>query len=1256
MISILFIVAVSNISMARRVGAHTTTLCEMKAKVKQLEDELENLDKKLAVLMACPDEVDLNQNITVMIMGVRVGKAVSVKPISAKVRLLDATGFLMAERKLNFASDDEERYVVNAYNNKTFYTELPALETAGNYKVSGEMSYIAPWGEEITGVYEKSVSCQSWFNISSILDDQRTATKQTLENVMGGAADIVRDLAKKVQSVATGLVDFSAFLGKFRTVGTIDPTAMTFFPIYLDNYHTGQVGISGKNGIDGTALDPDSHFNAFVDSLDVLVQKGLPFSVYTITDIEQLKQFGYAYNGTSTNVNDANPLHSGYYLSYDPSKGHAPSDWTSGQGRMGGGGMDEIDITKPLPYRNILVNMYENWFPIPDDWNDYTNTINRSTVEIVNSVNGNRNGSRWIKHIGIGMDRNASLFYNVLGQPMNNFFDAESGDANPDITDFNGLEKFNDFTILTKNHTLGQFFPLHPINPNTHDDVGGILDFQLSDGIHAYKGVTTVLEGGEETVDIDGSGGWIQSFFDNNINYHESQYIPENAFMIENTFLEQNDYGQNENYSSGIGMVLSPSAGLGYTSIENVTYGFEMLHGMYYKIVGDAVFLARDKLLSASESVMEEGTEEAITVANEMLDIRQQLKDAWGGNPSIGQEKLDLVKINDLFMELDSKAFNVQGLTSIGEGGTPDTTNVTGDWFKFGFNSMYNNSMEGANVTKTAFNASVEIDQALETAGSDLNFGFFGDIWNGLAKIGGGIANGAANLVGAAGRGICGAISLIPGVNFLGSTAEEHLSAAASHLGNAGTAGGEILEGSSDALTTTVKAIIKGLLKSIMNLINQRFQAIGQLVTQLDTFRQNVITAIQDTINLIANFIQKTADALEAIADAIDNIVEFINDFVDMTFDLLINTTQTIQNTMSNIKTDILQQTGFFFQVEDSLYKMVSKSEFASGILRYASEEFGITDEVFFKELDVLRPLALLQSGDTGLYVTQMGNEIIDEVFYVVHYKGQLVDPTNGIRATYQYPSPVSGEINMTVTKAVDDEDGPVEGLYIGDTALLTERDWKTFAEVEHVNDVGKPIKSFIVERTTKVEPSLQPDAYPKIQFDPNTLQLRTGENYLMKIGVDNLMYSKPNVTVRAELISNLGLIVGIREDILELNPEGEDPKFIDLQASLPFYVPPGTYTLVVKIVEDNGDVTRVAYSVNVASDNFIFALIGTILSLLGVGVVFTKIKKQRKNRDDKKLILTGRNDFTRCTDNDFKTGRCMIVQKCDPSDINCRF
>jgi hypothetical protein len=1144
----------------------------------------ENLDKQLGVIVASPREIDKGDTINVVAAGVRLGKAVLVNATNVTIRLQDREGFTLGLRRYRPGAGDTDysARVIEAHEG-IYLTSFPALETSGLYTVRVDMAYSAPWGETIRGFTEKGLSVQSWFNISSILVQQKEATQETITNVMGGAADIIRGLSDRVSDVANGIGQISSFVSEVSDLGLVDPAEMTFYPIFLDDFQTqadmGSRLATPPGASRPRALDPQANFQAFVDSLGALVEKGIPFEALVVRDIENLKAFcaGANWSGGSNDayVSDENPLEPGHYLSFHPDL-HFASDWIEGKGR-GSGSARVADLRDPVPYRNILLSTYENWFPITEGWTDYSYN---NTAQAVSYGDSSWNGTRWIKQIAYGMDRNFSLFYNIKGEPFRRFFNAADefksfDDYNPWGGTGEAFAKFNDFATFTRN---GTYNPLEtPIDPNVREGVGGHLD---TIRIYPYEGgedpsVYAALTGLEE------GGDWVGAFF-GATDYPKYQRVENYSFAVRKEYVDSNAYEAAEMYASAAGMVLSPGMGFGYTSLENTTLGLTMLHGLYYKIVGDAVMQAKARLDESAKGLIEEHP----SIASDISSLRQEILDGWYGTEDQDyQNRYDLPRINDAMMEIERTLF-------------------TGPWANDTIDTMedYGRGIDDAadNASRTA----VETDEALRTAGEDVHFSLFGDIIGAAGGFFENVAGAAVNGFGALANGALGL-----GRFFAGDPAgaSRYWDAAGQLAGEAlGNAGG-MFHHAASGVSAVVRSLIKNAIHMVMEFVTTKFSNIGAIIEQIQAFRADVKEAIQKTLNIVQDLINATAKALDKVADTIDNITTFINAFVGKVYDELINHANRLQESLQEIKTEVLQSTGFYFKIRDSMYKMIDRSEFASGLLRYASEQFGPTDEVFFKEVDVLRPMALLQSGDSGLYVVQLGNEVLDEVVYVTFYRGELVN-VDDINATYQ--TVASSPIGMRNVRRV------YRGIYIADFALATERDWMTRCEVTHTTEEGKSLGAFIVERTTKREPSLQPDAYPEIAFDPAAVTLRTGETFVMHIGVRNLMYSKPNVTVRAELISALGSPVGIREQMISLNPEGFPDKFIDLAAHIPFYVPPGSYTLIVKVVEDNGDVTRVAYTVKVVADNFFMGLIGGLMSIFGVGTAAYAFRKRGGSRE----------------------------------------
>ena len=176
--SIIAIICMSNFCMIYQVSAYSEAYHEQRAEIKQLEDELENLDKLLKVGIAVSLELDKQDPVQVVTAGIRVGKAVMIDPISVRIYLTDLEGFKLGAREFDQGdtSTDFQNDAVEIYP-KVFMTEFPALGSAGNYKITVDMTYRAPWGEIVSGQGVQEISVQEWFNITEIMLQSRDTTK-----------------------------------------------------------------------------------------------------------------------------------------------------------------------------------------------------------------------------------------------------------------------------------------------------------------------------------------------------------------------------------------------------------------------------------------------------------------------------------------------------------------------------------------------------------------------------------------------------------------------------------------------------------------------------------------------------------------------------------------------------------------------------------------------------------------------------------------------------------------------------------------------------------------------------------------------------------------------------------------------------------------------------------------------------------------------------------------------------------------------
>lgn len=1201
----------------------------------QAEDE-ENLDKVLQVFMALPKEMDENSPFSVMALGVRVGKAIVVKPTNVSFQLLDSDGFVMADRKIDPNNTDPYDGAVDAYNGKIYRADFNALNSSGDYAVRASMQYIAPWGERISGSTTKEFHVGEWFNITNVINTGRDVTKFTINQTFSAIADFTDDIGDGIGKVTDFVFNKIEYTADLFSFGVDDPSQLNFFPIYLDSANSSAMQSEGYSGPDGEPVDPDSNFDDFVKSLDALVDRGIPFDAYVINETDKYLDFCEGVNNTDSDpadrsISNENPRAPGRYLSFHPEDGDVASNWVSGSGYNEG--EDLKDLKEDLiPYRNVVVNTYENWFPIASNWTDYQINVSGTYKQKITHGDGNWNATRWIKHLVCGLTRNNSMFYNINGKPLSSMFgidtSTETLDNTYDIESVynnangrEGLTILNDFCLFRFNDSLGKANV-------TADEINGVTMRGMGRNFYqepycpttqySYPNTNQDFEG--EYKNIDSPADFYRGFFGNEM--EENVNTSKGAYLLDREDISYSAY--NVIGGASVGVSLSSGPAFGFTSINDTAAGFKGLHSLYYKTVGDAVWKAKKRLIDAARDIEAEN----ITKANRLRDQVDQMEDAWRGTEEKNYEdELDLAKLNILFQQVRDDTIK----EDIGYG-----MNKVDNYGKL----LKDNASKGEGLA-------TETDDQLDQAGSDTQFFVIGQL------VGGAVEFGSQAITGKSiGQNVGGGIEMIGGAlgqdwsavgGIVGAGIDWGLNPVGHLLG--GIAGKGFRNHFTGETTSPTKQFVEGEFDRLRDIIPQ----LNNLVNNIGDLVDEIKSAINQTLGIIRDLAYAVEDAFHDMADVIRNVSQALQDIVDWTSDILVNATNKIYDSLSAMKQEIGKAIGFYSDSKNTIYKMISKSEIASGVLRYASEEFGVTEEVFFKELDVLKPMSYVQSGDSGLYVTQLGTEVLDEIFYVCHYKGELIDP-NDINGTYQVP--LIEETGMEFEQAVDEDDGSVTGLYTADFELAPDRDVKTQANVYY-----EGYDAFTVERTTKIEPSLQPDAYPDIIFDPSAVKLRTGENYLMKIGVDNLMYSQPNVTVRAELISTLGNLVGLREAMMQLNPEGEDPVFIDLEARIPFYVPPGLYTLVVKIVEDNGDVTRMATRVEVSADNFIFGLIGSVLSIIGIGVILRKRRRLKNQKRDENIIqnINGITNNKYCSIEDIESGKCAPLP-CDIRDDDCHF
>ncbi len=193
----------------------------------------------------------------------------------------------------------------------------------------------------------------------------------------------------------------------------------------------------------------------------------------------------------------------------------------------------------------------------------------------------------------------------------------------------------------------------------------------------------------------------------------------------------------------------------------------------------------------------------------------------------------------------------------------------------------------------------------------------------------------------------------------------------------------------------------------------------------------------------------------------------------------------------------------------------------------------------------------------------------------------------------------------------------------------------------------GEVLNNTWMEETVLFNASFTIDAFPDMTIlstYPDVINAGQTQDLLLTIA--NEMYSEPFVSIELTISTNDGFLISQRKIAdVQLPSEGDGAELFQLEWTPSENTPSGTFDLLITVVEQNGDTTTRAVTVEIKSATLFGDFLGTIIAIFSAIASFfglTAFAQQRKiNSLSKKIDSKGIGE--RCSLEDMKNGKCSI-------------
>ena len=294
---LIFIFGVQLISMTTALSHQYTEVRESEQLRTAQQERLRSED--LEILIGIPNQIDVNDRISIYTAGIRNARATYVTPLSVEIRLLT--------RSLNDDNRRDESVLVTSRGELTYTEEWvsitnPEIERIGEghlyhvtfspygssarLTVQVTMEWITPWGEILTSQNEKSFRINEWYDLDSKLATEGAEVQGNLEELNSQRSnfdDLSNDLAKEMDELIKEA-------NRLRDMIFLDPDPANFH-FYLLNITTIIDPREGSNSyLDHLRQTDEVKYNeyvniltevneAFIESLEYLDRRNIDYKI-----------------------------------------------------------------------------------------------------------------------------------------------------------------------------------------------------------------------------------------------------------------------------------------------------------------------------------------------------------------------------------------------------------------------------------------------------------------------------------------------------------------------------------------------------------------------------------------------------------------------------------------------------------------------------------------------------------------------------------------------------------------------------------------------------------------------------------------------------------------------------------------------------------------------------------------------------------------------------------------------------------------
>ena len=502
----------------------------------------------------------------------------------------------------------------------------------------------------------------------------------------------------------------------------------------------------------------------------------------------------------------------------------------------------------------------------------------------------------------------------------------------------------------------------------------------------------------------------------------------------------------------------------------------------------------------------------------------------------------------------------------------------------------------------------------------------------------------------------------------------------------------ELLGGVTGALDnayTWTQAGFEKLIQVNEEMVKSIIFAVQQSIKNTLSLVQLAVTILQQVSQIFENLVSKVNVAFNSIGDLFKTVTGFLLDLAGIGINIAVDFSKNVAAQLQAVENQIQQATGFY-ATSQSLFEQIRDARVAASLIEYASQTIGTTKEIFYKWVDVVKPLSVVKGGDTSFRVFQMGNVFAKKLYFVTVYQGKLVNVTAIKFTASRLPAgneSVPGGILQTIIPVYSehaDNGSAVPGLYYSSFQPSAVYNWygsdkqhpytiaapvpgRYLARVDtnlttKITDPhkGRQLDNFWMEETTLIAPQFSETAFPVIDIlTAYTAPLVPGQSAPLRLAIKNEMYSKPVAGIEVSISTDTGFVIANRRvGSIVLPSDEEGTQIFDLSWTPSSNTPPGKYDLLVTVTQQNGDTTTKIIPVEIASTSIFSDFVGWIVGIIsaifgGLGLgLFISAKRKPAGLDS--LFKGGRTPASlfsgaafdmppSCTADDAAAGRCSI-------------